>query len=197
MSARAGIARSESVTGALALQARQKPVGVEGVQDLQLRALREQLCKLVGSLFHLSNDCAPDNSWAPDDDCELVILAPNSVVDINEVAKHLTTKQTPSRTRLGVRPGNQTDVEARPVGAIDDRGFPTEPEEKLSTVCTLIGVSMQVNTLVAAPVFSRSTTRRSANGERVKRVYQPLSFRRSKSRVTKKYGTLFSETELQ
>src|SRR5580700_7522027 len=108
----------DSGTEVLTLQSRQKPVGIEGVQDLQLYALREQLCKLVGSLFHLSNDCAPDNSWTPDDDCELVILGPNSVVDINKVAKHLTTKQTASRTRLGIRPGNQTDVEARPVGAI-------------------------------------------------------------------------------
>ena len=140
--------------GMLTLQARQKLVRVEGVHNLELLALREQLCELVGSLFHLPDDCAPDNSWAPNDDCELVILGPNSVVDINKVAKHLTTKQTASRTRLGIRSGNQTDVEARPVGAIDDRGFPAEPEEKLSTVSTLAGVFMQGNTPVAAPVNS-------------------------------------------
>jgi hypothetical protein len=185
----------DSVTEVLTLQARQKTVGVEGVQDLQLCALREQLCKLVGSLLHLPNDRAPDNSWPPDDDCELVILGPNSVVDINKVAKHLTTKQTASRTRLGIRPGNQTDVEARPVGAIDDRGFPTEPEEKLPTVCTLIGVSMQGNTPVAAPVFAGAQHRdpRMANG---KKVLPASVVSQIESRVTKKYGTLFSETEL-
>src|SRR5580704_1370999 len=146
----------------LAFQAGQKPVGVEGVQGVQFLSLCEQLCNLVGSFVHLSNDCAPGNSWAPDDDCELVVLGPNSVVDINKVAKHLTTEQTASRTRLGIRPGNQTDVEARPVGAIDNRGFATEPEKKLSTVSTLIGVSMQGTTPVATPVIARSVTRRSA-----------------------------------
>jgi hypothetical protein len=153
------------VKGTPTLQARQKPVGVEGVQNLELLAPCEHLCKIVGNLFHLANDCALGYSWAPDDDCELVILSPNSVVDINKVAKHLTTKQTDSRTSRGLRPGNQTDVEARPVGAIDDGGFPTEPEEKLSAVSTLIGVFMQGNTPVAVPVIERSLTRRSANGE--------------------------------
>jgi hypothetical protein len=149
----------------LTLQAWQKPVGVEGVQDLELLALCEQLCKLIRNLFHLANDRAPSYSWAPDDNCELVILGPNLVVDINEVAKHLTTKQTASGTQLGIRPGNQTDVKALPVGAIDDRGFPTKPEEKLSAVSTLIGVSMQGDTPIAAPVIPRSLTRRSAKGE--------------------------------
>src|ERR1700730_3135924 len=113
----------------LTLQARQKLVRVEGVQHLELRALREQLCELVGSLFHLPDDFAPDNSWAPNDDCELVILGPNSVVDKNKSEKRSTNKQSANRTRLGIRSGNQTDVEALPVGAIDDRGFPAEPEE--------------------------------------------------------------------
>ena len=80
----------------LPLQAKEKPAGVEGVQNLELVTLCEHLCKLVGSLLHLANDCAFGYPWAADDDCELVILGPNSVVDVNKCAKHLAAKQTAS-----------------------------------------------------------------------------------------------------
>ena len=149
----------------LTLQACQKPAGDKGVQNIELLALGEQICKLVGSLFHLSDDCASSYSWARDHDCELVILDPDPVVDINKGAKHLTAKQTTNRTRLRIRPGNQTDVEVRSVGAIDDRGFPTEPEEKLSAVSALGGISLQRSTPFRAPVVEERVTEGPVNSE--------------------------------
>src|ERR1700730_6360941 len=150
----------------LTLQACQKPAGDKGEQNIELLALCEQLCKLVGSLFYLSDDCASSYSWARDHDCELVILDPDPVVDINKGAKHLTAKQTTSRTRLRIRPGNQTDVEVRSVGAIDDRGFPTEPEEKLSAVSALVGISLQrITPFRPAPVVAGSLAEVLVNSE--------------------------------
>jgi hypothetical protein len=156
----------KAVRKMLTLQAWQKLAGDDGVQNIELLALCEQLCKLVGSLFDLADDCASSYSLARDHDCELVILGPDPVVDINKGAKHLTAKQTANRTRLRIRPGNQTDVEARSVGAIDDRGFPTKPEEKLPAVSALVGISLQRSTPSRpAPVVAGSLTEVLVNSE--------------------------------
>jgi hypothetical protein len=158
------MARSESVREILTREARRKPVAVEGIDLLKLPACLEQLRNLVSCVFNLSKYLFA-GFLGVQYDKEEIVLGTHSIMAVHKVTDDLAgvgAARRPS-TRIGAR--EQHHVEARLVGAINNRGFRSKLVEKLPAVSALGGISLQRSTPFRAPVVAGSLAEVLVNSE--------------------------------
>ena len=141
----------------LPVTTRPKEAPVKNVRRVKLGAYLNQLRNLVSGVLCLLKNPSPISAWSQDGHSDVVIVRPQLIVDIDEG----TDKSSGAKCRASM----QGEVKGLSVRAIDNRDLLGEPNEGLSAVSALTGVSVQRTTPVAAAISSKTVTERSRDGE--------------------------------
>jgi hypothetical protein len=135
----------------LVWQAWNELAAIEGIDRLNLLACVKQLRNLVSRVLNLSKYVFAGFLRVQYDDNQNIVFGPHSIMRVHEVTDELARVKTARRARTRIGTKEQRQVEARLVGAINNRRYLTKPVEKVPTVSALGGISLQRSTPVQGP----------------------------------------------
>jgi hypothetical protein len=95
------------------------------------------------------------------DDNQDIVFRPQSIVGVHKVTDELAGVEPARRARTRIGAKEQRQVEARLVGAINDRRYLTKRVEKVTAMSALGGISLQRSTPYRGPGVLRETNTRT------------------------------------
>jgi hypothetical protein len=145
----------------LVWQAWTEPPATEGIDRLKLLASAKQLRNLVSCILNLLKYAFAGFLGVQYDDNQDIVFGPHSIVGVHKVTDELAGVEPARRARTRIGAKEQRQVEARLVGAINDRRYLTKRVEKVTAMSALGGISLQRSTPYRGPGYCGETSTRT------------------------------------